>query len=431
MGATVKRGRLHVVAGIAAVLAVLLVVGASCAGPSAEGSAASTPTSGSSATTISSGPTAQELLDRAVAWIEAAPTQVIFGPDTVTYAPGAAVAALTRDPKDTGEFLVPWPNAWWSDGTDYYFQDSTGPPSHLTPEMAQAMSGEGYSEALTGVMALVTLRAFADPHRLLALSKATQATKNADGTWTLSAEVSELDLVALAGVLAGLSSEVASRYVDSSLILRSTLELGQEGDIRSMTVAFGDDADTLSYSWSRAEGMPELPGVWVELDDAMLQRALESGWRATVAKAAADLDFPAYSLGDSYLGVALRSIHVEEGSSLLLEYGLGTTGAAATTTSSQPRTATASGGFVLFEYSATNVPESEKGFVASKTLLENLEHDGRVFTVYTTAKGQPGRSILVRVGDTYVSLDRSGGGSGNATEELLEAVMGLQAVSPE
>ena len=86
-------------------------------------------------------------------------------------------------------------------------------------------------------------------------------------------------------------------------------------------------------------------------------------------------------------------------------------------------------GYVLFEYSVSDVPASERPFVAKKTLIESAGEGEQDYSVYKTAKGAPGHSILVRRGGTYISVD-SFGASGDITDKLLAVAAALQRAEP-
>ncbi len=382
-----------------------------------------------SSTSTTPAPSGQELLDRAVAWIEAAPTEVTFGPYpyTVIYSRGAAIGRLTLPASVQGEPIVPWPNCWWAADTDYYFGDKEGPTKHVTPAMAMSMRTAPYSGGGTnsGISSLVIIRCFADPHRLLAKSEATSAAEETDGTWKIAATTTARALVDL-----DLPVDELARYIGPDFALDTTLEVGKDGSIRSMSMKPDhSETDVWTYVWTRIDEEPALPQAWVDLDDYTLQKELESGWRASPSDAAQDVDFPVYWLGDSYGDVPLRWVHVEVGRYVLLEYGTGRNPATAASAGQTTSTVTDEG-YILFEYSESQVPESEKQFVADKTLLATVGEGSDTYSVYTTAKGKPGRSVLVKKGETYISIDLTGGGTGDATNALLAAAAALQRVAP-
>ncbi len=382
----------------------------------------------------------QVLLEKALTWIEAAPTKVTFGPYTIAYGAQAKVAEVTVDPHPSGEPLLSGP-VWWSSDTDYYIQDGTGgPPQHVTPSMAQEMSTQTYPGASSGASLLAILRMVFDPHRLLQKSLVTKAAKEADGTWDLEATITARDLIGL-----DIPDQIllAGTGISPSKVLRTTLKLGADGGIHAMSTLFSDSAsDATNYVWARSSTEPSLPSASVEMDQTLRQSAFLGGWRASLADAAKDIGFPVYSLGETYLGLSLRLIHVEltykPTIALLLEYDPGqkaaplgtatTVAAGETTTSGASGESLAPGGFVLFEYPDSNVPDGEKSFVAKKILLKTVSHGGETYSIYTTPKGKPGRSILVKAGTTYVSIERSGGGTGDATDELVAAAEALQRV---
>ena len=350
--------------------------------------------------------------------MEAEPTQVSFGPYSVTYGPSAKVAELTVSPNPEGEpvFSGTW---WWSGDTDYYFQEGEGSAKHVTPEMAMRMGKATYPGADLGVGYLVMMRFLFDPHRLLTLSKVTNSSEQPDGSWKIDAQVSVRDLVA-----PDLSDAELAHYLGPVSAVRTTLEVGQDGTIRSMSTQEEglEDAGVSSLVFTRTSKAPTLPTEWDDLDQVTLSAARDEGWRANVADAAAYVDFPVYSLGDSYEGRVVRLVHVEVGLDMLVEYA-----EPQSTASTVTRPRTAPDGYLLFEYSASNVPESEKRFVANKTLIKTAGQGDGAYTVYKTAKGLPGRSILVKKGETYISIDRiAEKATGDATEELLATAAALR-----
>jgi hypothetical protein len=83
---------------------------------------------------------------------------------------------------------------------------------------------------------------------------------------------------------------------------------------------------------------------------------------------------------------------------------------------------------VLFEYSEASLPDGEESPVAKKPLLKTVSQGAETYSVSTRAKGEPGRSILVKRGSTYISIEHSGGGTGNAMDELAVAFAALRDV---
>jgi len=386
------------------------------------------PTSSASSTSTAGVPSAQELLHRAVAWIEAAPTQVTFGPYpyTVTYSEGAFRGRLTLPPDVRGEPLVPWPVCWWEMGKDYYFQDKEGPPLHVTRQMALEMRSASYSTRVNlGTGSLIVIRTLADPHRLLTTSSADGATRQLDGSWRVEVEATIDALVDL-----GLPDEELGIYIDPDLLLRTDLVVAEDGRIQSMSVEWVlPEPEVMTYEWTRTEERFALPEGWVDLDEYTLQNRLAAGWRANVYEAAEDAGFPVYWLGDPYQGLALRDIHVELGGHVLLEYGRPRD---PSTAAGDGQTATSAGakGLILFQYSEAAVPESEEAFVGDKELMETLGAVDEPYSVYSTAKGRPGQSILVKRGTTYISIDGTGETTDDRTEELLAAAAALTRVDP-
>jgi hypothetical protein len=388
-----------------------------------------TPVSSSSLspTSTSIATSGQKVLARAVVWIEAAPTKVTFGPYAVIYGRAAKVAELTVATHTEGEpmFSGTW---WWSADTDYYFQEAEGPPEHVTPEMAISMRQAAYPDGEIGVMYLVMLRFALDPHRLLALSQVTAAAEDQDGTWRIEAEATTSDLVG-----ANLSDAELGRYSPPIPLLRTTLEIGRDGNIHSMSMV---DPTTpgwagWTYAWSRVSEGPTLPASWVDMDKATLQDARDSGWRASPADAAKDASFPVYWLGESYEGLPLRGVRVNRLNKdlyVLLEYNV--IRSAPDASGKATSTSLPAEGYVLFQYSESNVPGSEKRFVENKTLIKTAGQGEDAYSVYKTAKGAPGRSILVKRGETYISIDRTGGGTGDVTEGLLGAAAALRRAEP-
>ena len=394
---------------------LLVLLCAGLIGCKREPSATSSSLASSTSTTIAL--SGQDVLSRAVAWMEAEPTQVSFGPYSVTYGPSAKVAELTVSTSPEGEpvFSGTW---WWSGDTDYYWQEGEGSTKHVTPEMAMSMTKATYPGADLGVGYLVMVRFLFDPHRLLTLSKVTNSSEQPDGSWKIDAQVSVRDLVAL-----DLSDAELARYLGPVSAVRTMLEVEQDGTIRSMsTQEEGLDAGASTLVFARTSKAPTLPTEWDDLDQVTLQGARDEGWRGKVADAAPYVDFPVYFLGDSYQGRVVRLVHIDVGLDMLVEYA-----EPQSTGSTVARPRTAPDGYLLFEYSASNIPESEKRFVANKTLIKTAGQGDGAYTVYKTAKGLPGRSILVKKGETYISIDRiAEKATGDATEELLAAAAALR-----
>jgi hypothetical protein len=381
------------------------------------GSADSSPLS-----TVAARASGEATLSKAVSWLEAAPTRVDFGPYSVTYGGAGQVAELTTSPTATGEPMTAgtW---WWSGDSDYYIDEGDGAVRHVTPEMAMRMRQTAYPQAESGVQCIALVRLLLDPHRLLKLSTVTDASALPDGGWTLVAEARVPDLVGL-----DLSADDLARYFGMVSAVQSTLVVAGDGAIRSMsTQEVGLEVGVVGYSFTRVDTEPALPSLWSDLDQVTLQAALDEGWRAAVADAAKDVDFTIYSLGDSYEDWVIQTVHVEVGLDVMLHYGTPReTGSGGTTAGAgRPR---AEDGFILFEYSASNVPESEKPFVADKTLVAKSGEGDAAYSVYTTAKGLPGRAILVKKGGTYISITRTGKGGADVTELLLAVATALRSV---
>ncbi|MBN1321905.1 MAG: hypothetical protein JXA87_13830 [Thermoleophilia bacterium] len=424
-------------AGVALLTGVVMLAGAAMlAGcddggdrPASAASVQSTsPTSPVSSTSTAGVPSAEELLDRAVAWIEAASTQVTFGPYpyTVIYSEGAFQGRLTLPPDVRGEPLVPWPVCWWEMGKDYYFQDKRGPPLHVTRQMGLEMRSAPYStEVNLGTGSLIVIRTLADPHRLLTTSSADGATRQPGGSWRVEAEVTVDALVDL-----GLPDEELRLYIDPDLVLRTDLVVAEDGRIQSMSVEWVlPEPEVMTYTWTRTEEQFALPKDWVDLDDYTLESRLAAGWRANVYDASQDVGFPVYWLGDPYQGLVLRDIHVEQDLYVLLEYGRPrdrSTGAG----DGQAVISAGKEGLILLQYSESAVPDSEVTFVEDKKLLETRQVGDEVYSVYSMAKGKPARSILVKRGETYISISATGGDTGDGTQELPVAAAALRRADP-
>ena len=186
------------------------------------------------------------------------------------------------------------------------------------------------------------------------------------------------------------------------------------------------NAGVSSLVFARTNKVPALPTTWDDLDQVTLQTARDEGWRGNVADAAPYVDFPVYFLGDSYEGRVVRLIHVEAGVDVRVEYDEPQDPASTASTARRPGME-APDGYLLFEYSAADVPESEKRFVANKTLIKTAGQGDEAYKVYKTAKGLPGRSILVKKGETYISIDRIAEmATEDATKELLAAAAALR-----
>ena len=364
----------------------------------------------------SSVPSADDLLARALTWIEAEPSQVVFGPYTVHYDRGAVSARLMMGDEAEGEPIVPW-DCWWSARGNYYYLTEDGSFYRVTAPMAESMREAGYPGAEEGLLAVVTMNLFADPHRLPQRAEVVSPPQAGDGgLWTIEAAVEGTDLVDLA-----LPAEDLARYTEG---VRYDLELRvrPDGAIESVAGRAGITETHTTYQWRRVAHGPDMPGDWVDLDQATLEKALREGWRASPADAAADVGFPVFWLGESYQGLIPRSTHVEGDRTVLIEYASEVTTQAAdgsTTTTLSPA------GYILFQYSEDDVPESEKPFVAEKTLIGEFGDGADRYSVYRTAKGQPGRSILVKRGETYISIDATRSG-GDVTERLLTAAAALR-----
>ena len=311
-------------------------------------------------------------------------------------------------------------------GKDYYFQDKEGPPLHVTRQMALEMRSAPYSTRVNlGTGSLIVIRTLADPHRLLTTSSAGEAARRPDGSWSVEAEATVDALVDL-----GLPDEELGLYIDPDLLLRTDLVVAEDGHIRSMSVEWVlPEPEVMTYEWTRTEERFALPQDWVDLDDYTLQSRLAAGWRANVYDAAEDAGFPVYWLRDPYRGLVVRDIHVEQDLYVLLEYGRPrdpSTGAG----DGQTATSAGAGGLILFQYSESAVPESEVTFVGGKELIETLRAGDEPYSVYSTAKGRPGQSILVKRGTTYISIDGTGAAIGDRTEELLAAAAALTRANP-
>jgi hypothetical protein len=284
--------------------------------------------------------------------------------------------------------------------------------------MAEDMLTATYPEAEAGVLAVATINMFADPHRLLSEAQPVGEPQPGEGgASSIRVNVSGEDLIGLS-----LPADLLARYTAG---VRYDLEasVAPDGAIIGMTAAWaGATEEPLTYEWTRTTDEPVLPGTWVDLDQATLEKALREGWRASPADAAADVDFPVFWLGESYEGLSPRLTHADRDGWVLIEYGgvlaQGTAGGSTTTTLSPA-------GYILFQYSADDVPESEKSFVAEKTLIGEYGAAAESYAVYRTPMGQPGRSVLVKMGETYVSISATQGG-GDVTEQLLRAAAALR-----
>ena len=62
-------------------------------------------------------------------------------------------------------------------------------------------------------------------------------------------------------------------------------------------------------------------------------------------------------------------------------------------------------------------------------LIKSVGEGDQAFCLYETAKGAPGRSIVVRRGDTYISVDSSGA-TRDITDKLLAVAPALQRTEP-
>ena len=364
----------------------------------------------------SSVPSADDLLAQALTWIEAEPSQVVFGPYTVHYDRGAASARLMMGDEAHGEPIVPWP-CWWSAKGSYYYLTEDGSFYRVTAPMAESMRKAGYPGAEEGLLAVVTMNLFADPHRLLQRARAVSPPQAGEGgLWTIEVAVEGTDLVDLA-----LAAEDLARYTEG---VRYDLKLRvatRWGDRKHDCWVGGNHRGAHDLRVAPSRDGPDMPGDWVDLDQATLEKALREGWRASPADAAADVGFPVFWLGESYEGLTPRSTHLT-GRAVLIEYASVVTTQAAgesTTTTLSPA------GYILFQYSEDDVPESEKPFVAEKTIVGEFGDGTDRYSVYRTAKGQPGRSILVKRGETYISITATRAGA-DVTEQLLAAAAALQ-----
>jgi len=190
-------------------------------------------------------------------------------------------------------------------------------------------------------------------------------------------------------------------------------------------------AEAGSYVFARTDKEPRLPDTWVDMDSSLLQSALDMGWRENPADAAKDVDFTVYFLGDSYQGLPLGRVYLFQNDGVQVLFGYYRVESApldgsgkVTTTNPSPE------GYKLLEFSESDVPRGEQDFVANKTLVKTGGRGDEAYSVYKTAKGEPGRSILVEKGGTYIHMERMGSGTADATEELLAAAAALQTVEP-
>jgi hypothetical protein len=369
------------------------------------------------------------LWNACLSWIKQGNTQVKFGDYTVTYGDQATVGQLTYAPSsNTGEPLIDQP-CWWRDDSDYYTKDPDGATVHVSVAMATAMGGQRYPQASTGAQYVGVIRLIGDPYRLLRLAKVQgAAVPEADSTWSLTGattvgEVFGADLP---------RSQTGFNGDELASALTVTLTVKADGTPVSITVTTNEIEGVGHYTWSKVSTPPALPTAWVELDTKTLAAAEQEGWRNTPQDAAKDVDFTVYSWDDSYQGAALQTIHVEPGSSVLLDYP------AARVQSSAPGTSTIGvrpRGWVLFEYSAHHIPPDQKGAVANKRLLKSVGRGVDAYSLYTFGASPLGSTILVRRGDTYISIQATGTGlratdaaSAELTQELYAAATALRLV---
>lgn len=227
----------------------------------------------------SSVPSAEDPLARALTWIEAEPSQVVFGPYTVHYDRGAVSARLMMGAEADGEPIVPWP-CWWSAKGNYYYLTEDGSFYRVTAPMAESMREAGYPGAEEGVLAVVTMNLFADPHRLLQRAEAVSPPQAGDaGLWTIEAAVEGADLVDLALPAEDLAGYTEGARYDLELRVRS------DGAIESMTAGWAGTGEThTTYEWRRVAHGPDMPGDWVDLDQATLAEALDHRTRLSAAE---------------------------------------------------------------------------------------------------------------------------------------------------
>ena len=426
----------------------------STSAPSTEMSSASSSASSRASSTVPAGQTAELLWSQALEWIRQGPTRATAAdsPVAIAYGDQANVLRIVVS-ADAREPMLP--NAWRVGKDDFYWQtdDVTGQENlqqgqttptvvlHVTPTMAvetdEATDFHG-PEGADGVTVIQMIRLLGDPYRLLFICEPSgEPERLADSNWLLTAQTTTVDVLGADLQTARDYNRVLGTTADTDI--KVTLEVTPQGVPVKTAVTLGDNP-LAAYDWSRVEEAPTLPGSSVEFDVWARQRAEQGGYR-TIAEAAKESKFPLYWLGDSYQGTVLRLVHMET-EAALLEYDLvrtATTGSAPTTTSapttsSLTPTRSTDGtvsprGYILFEYSASDVPESEKPFAAKKTLIESTGEGDQAYSVYKTAKGAPGHSVLVRRGDTYISVDGVGA-SGDITDKLLAVAAALQRAEP-
>jgi hypothetical protein len=411
-------GRLPALAGISTVfvLAVLFValVAASCAG---------TPAAATMTTDASSAEGAA-LLAKCLAWIQEGNTRVKFGDYTITYGEQARIGQLDYVyAPGGGEPIIGQP-CWWAGDTDYFFQDQEGPPIHVSTKMAMAMNSKTYPGASLGVPEIGLIRTIGDPYRLLRLAKVhgpAKALPNSD--WSLVAETTFAELVGT-----DLPPDQAQRIMgDLNGKVSIALEVKPDGTPVSMTWSLGAQSVGGRYSWSKSATPPSLPRAWVDMDKDSQTTAEQEGWRATPADAAKAVDFPVYSLGGSYRGAVLHTIHVEEHLDVLFIYtgprGQAGSGASTTNTNTPP-----AHGWSLFEYSESKIPRGDENLVANKHLIKTVGTGDDAYSIYTIGVLPVSKSILIKRGSTYISIEATGNVTGDITEELYAAATALQRV---
>ncbi len=382
---------------------------------------------------------AQLLWSQALSWIRSAPTQAVEdnGNLTITYGDQATILQLISSP----DMNDPLPQSWAVANEDFYWQadvvDGNGNSEvgqtvstivvHATPAMAVETDNATYFHDNPGIIAVGMISALrmCDPYHILNSCEPEGAPqKLATSNWLLKARAFASDVVGT-DIKEAIDFERAlGNLADAKLDV--TLEVTPQGVPVATTItpasselSAGDEL--ITFYWSRATAAPEIPAVAMEFD--AWAKGYDQQQRGTIEEVVKQSTFTVYWLGESYQGIALSSAQPFDGTAMLLYWPPTARQNTASTV------ANADIGYTLFEYSVSNPPDSEKPFVASKTLYRSFGQGDNAYSVYTTAKDAPGHSILVRRGDTYISVSSSGA-SGDIFNQLLAVAAALQRAEP-
>ena len=384
----------------AAALLVVIVVAialAACAGRTV---------STSTSTTTEAKPSAAQLWEKCLAWIRDGNTQVTFDQYTVLYGEQGRVGQLDLPFPVSGEPLISTP-CWWADDTDYFQQELTGPPTHVTVAMATQMSAVKVPtmdqvEADAGYEAIAIIRYLADPYRLLRVSHPVESpVLLPDSTWSLQGETTVNELLGN-DLPARTLTELSSLGSD----IQVTLELKADGTIVSMKWSTGSTDISGGYAWSKTPDPPSLPHAWVEME-ASVKSTTEQ-----VSAVAKQAGFDVYWLGEKYQEAPVFAVSIQD-KQVVITY---------MSTSGAPR-----GGHVLFESSVSEPPQGQSPLNSFK-FLESFGSGEDEYAVYVSAT-EVGKQIVVRKGGTLISVlaERS---QAKDNAELLAIAAALEKAQP-